>query len=39
MIEVIENNEIKQQIIKKAVDTVIFYKVDIVSAWNDVFEK
>ncbi len=38
-VEVIENNGIKPQIIKKAVETVIFYKDDIIAAWNDVFDK
>lgn len=38
-VEVIENNGIKQQTIKKAVETVMFYKDDIIAAWNDVFDK
>ena len=33
----IENNGIKAQIIKKALDTTRFYKEDIVSAWHEVF--
>ncbi|MDE5666305.1 MAG: DUF4160 domain-containing protein [Duncaniella sp.] len=38
-IKLIENNGIKQQTIKKALDTVAFYKDDIVAEWHKVFTK
>lgn len=34
---VVENNGLKAQTIKKAVDTVVFYKEDIIAAWHEVF--
>lgn len=34
---VVENNGLKAQTIKKAIDTVVFYKDDIISAWHEVF--
>lgn len=34
---VVENNGLKAQTIKKAVDTVVFYKDDIIAAWHEVF--
>lgn len=34
---VVENNGLKAQTIKKAVDTVVFYKEDIIAAWREVF--
>ncbi len=34
---VVENNGLKAQILKKAVDSVVFYKEDIIAAWNEVF--
>lgn len=37
-IKLIENNGIKAQIIKKALETVEFYKDDIVAEWNNVFK-
>lgn len=36
-VALVENNGIKAQIIKKAVDTVRFYKEDIVIAWKEFF--
>ena len=36
-VEVVENNGLKAQTIKKAVDTVVFYKEDIIAAWHEVF--
>ncbi|MDE6354678.1 MAG: DUF4160 domain-containing protein [Prevotella sp.] len=38
-VTVIENNGLKAQTIKKAVDTVVFYKDDIIAAWHKVFDK
>lgn len=38
-IVVIENNGLKSQTIKKAVDAVTFYQDDIIAAWYDVFSK
>lgn len=34
---VVENNGLKAQTLKKAVDSVVFYKEDIIAAWNEVF--
>lgn len=36
-VSVVENNGLKAQTIKKAVDTVVFYKEDIIAAWHKVF--
>ena len=36
-VALVENNGIKAQIIKKAVDTVRLYKEDIVIAWKEFF--
>ena len=36
-VRLIENNGIKPQTIAKAIDTVVFYKNDIVNAWHEVF--
>ena len=33
----IENNGLKPQIIKKAIDSVLFYKEDIIKAWHEIF--
>lgn len=38
-VELIENNGLKSQTIKKALDTVEFYKDDIISEWHKVFTK
>lgn len=37
-IVVIENHGLKSQIIKKALDTVAFYRDDIVEEWHKVFD-
>lgn len=36
-IELIENNGLKAQTIKKALDTVKFYQADIIAEWHKVF--
>ena len=36
-VEVVENNGLKAQTIKKAVDTVVLYKEDIIAACHEVF--
>lgn len=38
-IVVIENNGIKPPTIKKAIETVNFYRDDIIEAWNNLFSK
>ncbi|MBQ9076257.1 MAG: DUF4160 domain-containing protein [Muribaculaceae bacterium] len=38
-IVVIENNGLKAQVIKKAVDAVTFYREDIIAEWHKVFDK
>lgn len=35
----IENNGLKAQTIKKSLDTVEFYKEDIIAEWHKVFDK
>lgn len=37
-ISVMENNGLKAQILKKALDTVSIYQDEIIAAWNDVFK-
>ncbi|MGN0223877.1 MAG: DUF4160 domain-containing protein [Muribaculaceae bacterium] len=36
-IELIENNGLKAQTIKKAIDAVVFYQEDIIAEWHKVF--
>lgn len=36
-VKLIENNGLKSQTIKKAIDTVYFYKADIIAEWRKVF--
>lgn len=36
-VAVVENNGLKAQTMKKAVDSVVFYKEDIVAAWHEMF--
>lgn len=38
-IAVIENNGIKAQIIKKAIEAVNFYRDDIINEWHNIFDK
>jgi len=38
-IYVIENNGLKQQTIKKALEAVNFYRNDIIEAWKEMFDK
>ena len=38
-IEVVENNRLKQQIIRKSLKTVEFFKEDIIKKWHKVFDK
>ena len=38
-IVVVENNGLKAQTIKKALEAVNFYKEDIVTEWHKVFDK
>lgn len=38
-ISVIENNGLKPQILKKALETVAIYQDEIVAKWNEVFKK
>lgn len=35
----VENNGLKPQTIKKAMDSVVFYREDIIAAWHEVFSK
>lgn len=38
-VELIENNGLKAQTIKKSIETVEFYKEDIIAEWHKVFDK
>ena len=35
----VENNGLKQQIIKKAIEAVVFYREDIIAEWHKMFDK
>lgn len=38
-IMLVENNGLKQQIIKKAIEAVVFYREDIIAEWHKMFDK
>lgn len=38
-IGVLENNGLKPQTVKKALEAVNFYRDDIIEAWNEIFDK